>query len=83
MQGKSKESARSLIADAIAVQEAGAFAVVLELVPAELARAITERLSIPTIGIGAGPHTSAEIQVITDIIGLDTGFHATPRTPLR
>lgn len=77
VQGKSKESARSLIADAIAVQEAGAFAVVLELVPAELARAITERLSIPTIGIGAGPHTSAEIQVITDIIGLTQGF--TPR----
>ena len=77
VQGKSKESARSLIADAIAVQEAGAFAVVLELVPAELARAITERLSIPTIGIGAGPYTSAEIQVITDIIGLTQDY--TPR----
>ncbi len=77
VQGKSTESARKLIADAIAVQEAGAFAVVLELVPAELARAITERLSIPTIGIGAGPHTSAEIQVITDVIGLTQGY--TPR----
>ncbi|MFV2063327.1 MAG: 3-methyl-2-oxobutanoate hydroxymethyltransferase [Chloroflexota bacterium] len=77
VQGKSKESARSLIADALAVQEAGAFAVVLELVPAELARAITERLSIPTIGIGAGPWTSAEIQVITDVTGLTQGF--TPR----
>jgi 3-methyl-2-oxobutanoate hydroxymethyltransferase len=77
VQGRSKESARKLIADALAVQEAGAFAVVLELVPAELARAITERLSIPTIGIGAGPHTSAEIQVITDVIGLTQGF--TPR----
>lgn len=77
VQGKSKDSARSLIADAIAVQEAGAFAVVLELVPAELARAITERLSIPTIGIGAGPHTSAEIQVITDVTGLTQGY--TPR----
>jgi 3-methyl-2-oxobutanoate hydroxymethyltransferase len=77
VQGRSRESARKLIADALAVQEAGAFAVVLELVPAELARAITERLSIPTIGIGAGPHTSAEIQVITDIVGLTQGF--TPR----
>jgi 3-methyl-2-oxobutanoate hydroxymethyltransferase len=77
VQGRSRESARKLIADALAVQEAGAFAVVLELVPAELARAITERLSIPTIGIGAGPHTSAEIQVITDVIGLTQGF--TPR----
>jgi 3-methyl-2-oxobutanoate hydroxymethyltransferase len=77
VQGRSKESARKLIADALAVQEAGAFAVVLELVPAELARAITERLSIPTIGIGAGPYTSAEIQVITDVVGLTQDF--TPR----
>jgi 3-methyl-2-oxobutanoate hydroxymethyltransferase len=77
VQGRSKDSARKLIADALAVQEAGAFAVVLELVPAELAAAITERLSIPTIGIGAGPHTSAEIQVITDVVGLTQGF--TPR----
>lgn len=77
VQGRSRESARSLIADALAVQEAGAFAVVLELVPAELSRAITERLSIPTIGIGAGPHTSAEIQVVTDVVGLTQDF--TPR----
>ena len=77
VQGRSKESARKLIADALAVQEAGAFAVVLELVPAELAKAITERLSIPTIGIGAGPHTSGEIQVVTDVVGLTQGF--TPR----
>jgi 3-methyl-2-oxobutanoate hydroxymethyltransferase len=77
VQGKSKDSARKLIADAIAVQEAGAFAVVLELVPAELSKAITERLTIPTIGIGAGPHTSAEIQVITDVTGLTQGY--TPR----
>jgi 3-methyl-2-oxobutanoate hydroxymethyltransferase len=77
VQGRSRESARRLIADALAVQEAGAFAVVLELVPRELAGAITERLRIPTIGIGAGPLTSAEIQVVTDIVGLTQGF--TPR----
>lgn len=77
VQGRSKDSARKLIADALAVQEAGAFAVVLELVPAELSRAITERLSIPTIGIGAGPYTSGEIQVVTDVVGLTQGF--TPR----
>jgi 3-methyl-2-oxobutanoate hydroxymethyltransferase len=77
VQGKSLASARSLLADALAVQEAGAFAIVLELVPAELARAVTERLSIPTIGIGAGPGCSAEIQVITDIVGLTQGH--TPR----
>ena len=77
VQGRTRESARALITDALAVQEAGAFAVVLELVPAELARAITERLAIPTIGIGAGPWTSAQIQVITDITGLTQGY--TPR----
>ena len=77
VQGRSRESARRLLADALAVQEAGAFAIVLELVPAQLARAITERLSIPTIGIGAGPFTSAEIQVVTDVIGLTQGY--TPR----
>jgi 3-methyl-2-oxobutanoate hydroxymethyltransferase len=70
VQGRTRESARALVADALAVQEAGAFAVVLELVPAELARAITERLAIPTVGIGAGPWCSAEIQVVTDVIGL-------------
>jgi 3-methyl-2-oxobutanoate hydroxymethyltransferase len=77
VQGRTKESARRLIADALAVQESGAFAVVLELVPAQLAHAITERLRIPTIGIGAGPYTSGEIQVVTDIVGLTQGF--TPR----
>jgi 3-methyl-2-oxobutanoate hydroxymethyltransferase len=77
VQGRTKESARRLMADALAVQEAGAFAVVLELVPATLARAITERLAIPTIGIGAGPWTSGEIQVVTDVVGLTQGF--TPR----
>jgi 3-methyl-2-oxobutanoate hydroxymethyltransferase len=77
VQGRSRESARRLIADALAVQEAGAFAVVLELVPSELAGAITKRLRIPTIGIGAGPWTSAEIQVVTDVVGLTQGF--TPR----
>jgi 3-methyl-2-oxobutanoate hydroxymethyltransferase len=77
VQGRSRDEARKLIADAIAVQEAGAFAVVLELVPQELAGAITERLSIPTVGIGSGPYTSAEIQVVTDVTGLTQGF--TPR----
>ena len=74
VQGKSADRARALIADAFAVQEAGAFAVVLELVPDQLARALTERLSIPTIGIGAGPGCSAEVQVITDLLGF-TDWH--------
>jgi 3-methyl-2-oxobutanoate hydroxymethyltransferase len=69
VQGKSKEQARSLLADALAVQEAGAFAIVLELVPGQLAEAITDRLRIPTIGIGAGAGCSGQIQVITDTLG--------------
>jgi 3-methyl-2-oxobutanoate hydroxymethyltransferase len=70
VQGKSREQARGLLADAFAVQEAGAFSIVLELVPEELAAEITGRLRIPTIGIGAGPHCSGQVQVITDVIGL-------------
>ena len=77
VQGKTVESARRLLADAFAVQEAGAFSVVLELVPTELAAAITERLKIPTIGIGAGAGCSGQVQVITDMLGLTYGF--TPR----
>jgi 3-methyl-2-oxobutanoate hydroxymethyltransferase len=70
VQGKSREQARQLLADALAVQEAGAFSVVLELVPGQLAAAITARLRIPTIGIGAGAGCSGQIQVITDTLGL-------------
>ena len=55
VQGRARDQARGLLADALAVQEAGAFSVVLELVPDQLAEAITDRLRIPTIGIGAGP----------------------------
>jgi 3-methyl-2-oxobutanoate hydroxymethyltransferase len=85
VQGKTADRARSLLADALAVQEAGAFAVVLELVPDQLAAALTERLSIPTIGIGAGPHCSAEVQVITDLLGFTDWQprHARPFANLR
>ena len=72
VQGKSREQARALLADALAVQEAGAFAIVLELLPGQLAEAVTERLHIPTIGIGSGAGCSGQIQVITDLIGLGT-----------
>ena len=64
------EGAAQLLADALAIQAAGAFAVVLELVPAELAREITEQLHIPTIGIGAGHYTDGQILVWTDFAGL-------------
>lgn len=70
VQGKTREQARALLSDALAVQEAGAFSIVLELVPEQLASAITERLHIPTIGIGAGPGTSGQVLVITDLLGL-------------
>ncbi|CAN5592302.1 3-methyl-2-oxobutanoate hydroxymethyltransferase [soil metagenome] len=71
VQGKTKEQARMLLGDALAVQEAGAFAIVLELVPGQLAAAITERLRIPTIGIGAGAGCSGQVQVITDLLGYE------------
>jgi 3-methyl-2-oxobutanoate hydroxymethyltransferase len=71
IQGKTREQARGLLGDALAVQEAGAFAIVLELVPGQLAAAITERLRIPTIGIGAGAGCSGQVQVITDLLGYE------------
>lgn len=85
VQGKNRAQARALIADAFAVQEAGAFSVVLELVPEQLAAAITERLIIPTIGIGAGPGCSGQVQVVTDLIGLGDFVprHARPYAHVR
>ena len=64
-----------LLADARAAQEAGAFAVVLELVPQQIAKHITEEISIPTIGIGAGPHCDGQVLVSHDMLGLTPGFH--------
>jgi len=85
VQGKDRTQARSLLADALAVQEAGAFSVVLELVPEQLAAAITDRLAIPTIGIGAGAGCSGQVQVVTDLLGLDAWHprHAKPYADLR
>ncbi len=74
VQGRQADVARQLIQDALALQAAGAFAVVLELIPTTLAQVITERLHIPTIGIGAGPHCDGQIQVWHDLIGLFTDF---------
>jgi 3-methyl-2-oxobutanoate hydroxymethyltransferase len=77
VQGKTREAGRQLLADALAVQQAGAFAMVLELVPEQLAAAITERLHVPTIGIGAGVGCSGQVQVVTDLLGMSAEF--TPR----
>lgn len=74
VQGKRAEGARRLIEDAVALQEAGAFALVLELVPTELAGEITRRLRIPTIGIGAGGHCDGQVLVWHDLLGLYTDF---------
>jgi len=74
IQGRSIDAARQLLQDALALQAAGAFAVVLELVPQQLARAISERLRIPTIGIGAGAGCDGQVQVIHDMLGLYTDF---------
>lgn len=74
IQGKTSETAEKILTDAIAVEKAGAFALVLEGIPAELAKKITEIISIPTIGIGAGPHCDGQIQVFHDILGLFDTF---------
>ena len=66
------ENREALLKDALALEAAGAFAVVLEMVPTEAAEEVTKALSIPTIGIGAGPHTDGQILVWTDLAGLST-----------
>ena len=76
VQGNSPEAASALVEDAVALQEAGAYSIVLESVPARLAKVITDRLAIPTIGIGAGPHCDGQVQVSHDILGLlAVGIH--------
>ncbi len=76
-QGKTERAAIALLEDVAALEAAGVFAIVLEVIPAELAKLITERTSVPTIGIGAGPDCDGEVQVIHDILGLFPDF--TPR----
>ncbi len=72
--GKSREVAARLLSDAKALEEAGAFSIVLESVPAPLSKLITERVSVPTIGIGAGKDCDGQVQVISDLLGLFTDF---------
>lgn len=74
VQGKSEEAAKKLLEDAKAVEEAGAFAVVLECVPAKLAELISKSISIPTIGIGAGAGCDGQILVYQDMLGLFSDF---------
>jgi len=74
IQARNPEAARRLLEDARALQEAGAFSIVLETIPAEVARVVSAELSIPTIGIGAGPHCDGEVQVFHDLLGLYDRF---------
>lgn len=69
-----KREAEQLIADAIAAEKAGAFAVLIECVPTPIGKAITEAISVPTIGIGAGPHVSGQVLVTHDMIGFNSGY---------
>jgi 3-methyl-2-oxobutanoate hydroxymethyltransferase len=74
VQARSEDDAERLMQDALALQAAGAFMIVLEMVPADLAKQVTEALDIPTIGIGAGVDTSGQVLVIYDLLGLNTDF---------
>jgi 3-methyl-2-oxobutanoate hydroxymethyltransferase len=70
VQARSEETAEKLFCDAQALQKAGAFSVVLEAIPAAVAKRVTEALSVPTIGIGAGPNCDAQVLVLTDLLGV-------------
>ncbi len=75
VQGREEEKRKRLIEDALLLQEAGAFSIVFEKVPASLATEISEKLTIPTIGIGAGNGCDGQVLVINDLLGMDNGFH--------
>jgi 3-methyl-2-oxobutanoate hydroxymethyltransferase len=75
-QGRNVGGALKLIQDARTIEEAGAFSIVLEAIPPEIARIITDRAQIPIIGIGAGPHTDGQVLVIHDLLGLYPGHKA-------
>lgn len=75
VQGRRRAQARRLLDEAVALQDAGAYALVLEAVPLEVAEQISERLEIPTIGIGAGPHCDGQVLVIYDLLGFDESFN--------
>ncbi|GAW92084.1 3-methyl-2-oxobutanoate hydroxymethyltransferase [Calderihabitans maritimus] len=74
VQGKDADTAKRLLEEAVALEEAGIFSLVLECIPAELAKLITERISVPTIGIGAGVHCDGQVLVFHDMLGLFQRF---------
>ena len=76
IQGKDEEAAARLVEEAVALEEAGVFSIVLELMPTAAARRVTEAVSVPTIGIGAGPDCDGQVLVLHDMLGLNEGFSA-------
>ncbi|OQR97679.1 3-methyl-2-oxobutanoate hydroxymethyltransferase [Achlya hypogyna] len=80
-QGRTAKQAEQIIEDALAVQQAGAFAVVVECVPSVVAKALTDILDIPTIGIGSGPHTSGQVLVFHDLLGMLQHPHHAQHVP--
>ncbi|MBI4213657.1 MAG: 3-methyl-2-oxobutanoate hydroxymethyltransferase [Chloroflexi bacterium] len=75
LQARTAAQAKVLLDDALALERAGAFSVVLELVPAQVSRMISDRLEVPTIGIGAGPDCDGQVLVISDLLGMNPAFH--------
>ena len=74
VRAKEEEEAEKLIADAKLLEECGCYAIVLEKIPAELAKRVSEEINIPTIGIGAGPHTDGQVLVMHDMLGITKEF---------
>jgi 3-methyl-2-oxobutanoate hydroxymethyltransferase len=74
VQGREEAEAARMVDQARALEDAGAFSIVLELIPSDLAQRITEAITIPTIGIGAGPHCDGQVLVLPDLLGLNDGF---------
>lgn len=75
VRAKEEAEAKKLIDDALVLQEAGCFALVLEKIPASLAKKVSEKVKIPVIGIGAGPHVDGQVLVMHDLLGITKGFH--------
>ncbi len=75
IQGKHEAAADQLVEDAKALEQAGVFSIVLELMPAEVSKRVTEAVSVPTIGIGAGPHCDGQVLVLHDLLGLNENFN--------
>ena len=75
VQARTEEAAERLLDDAQALQKAGAFSLVLEGIPTDVARRVTEAVAMPTIGIGAGPHTDGQVLVVSDLLGMGAGSY--------